>query len=486
MKKIFTCLFFFLVVAVGFAQWQPDVRLTTDPSSTNLSNNNAWCIATQGSNVYVVFGDSRDSNWEIYYKKSADNGLTWSPDVRLTYSVGSSEYPAIAVSGQTIHVVWMDERDETYNPQIYYKRSTDGGQTWGDDQRLTFSLTGAGLPSLTVAGNDVFVVWHDHRDGNFEVYFKHSPDNGVTWLADTRLTNNPGYSFKPSIAVSGSLPDVIVFVVWEDDWDGNKEIYLKPSSDGGITWQPEIRLTNNVEESQAACIAAQNSTVHVVWMDVRDGNDEIYYKKSPDNGVSWQDEIRLTNSSGVSGNPSIAVSLPMVHLGWMDNRDNNTEIYYKRSTDEGLSWEPDVRLTVNPANSENASLAVFGNFVHVLWQDDRDGNDDAYYKQDPTGNLSVGIGDNPAPSAKLIEYLQNQPNPFQSQTIISWQQAVGSRVILKVFDFMGREIRTLVDENHYPGEHQVTFNAARLTAGIYFYQLRIGDAVETKKMVVVR
>ncbi len=81
---------------------------------------------------------------------------------------------------------------------------------------------------------------------------------------------------------------------------------------------------------------------------------------------------------------------------------------------------------------------------------------------------------------------QNYPNPFTTDTKISWYLADRRHVILKVFDFMGREIRTLVDENSSPGEHQVTFNAARLTAGIYFYQLRIGDALETKKMVVVR
>jgi hypothetical protein len=89
--------------------------------------------------------------------------------------------------------------------------------------------------------------------------------------------------------------------------------------------------------------------------------------------------------------------------------------------------------------------------------------------------------------------LQNRPNPFRQSTIISWQipfgsrqSAVSSQVILKVYDFMGKEVRTLVDEPMAPGEHQVIFNATGLPAGVYFYQLQVNGAVETKKMIVLR
>jgi hypothetical protein len=89
--------------------------------------------------------------------------------------------------------------------------------------------------------------------------------------------------------------------------------------------------------------------------------------------------------------------------------------------------------------------------------------------------------------------LQNQPNPFSEATVISWQlpvssqqPAVRSRVELRVFDFMGQEIRTLIDADMIPGDHHVTFNASGLAAGVYFYQLQVDGLGETKNMVVER
>jgi photosystem II stability/assembly factor-like uncharacterized protein len=86
---------------------------------------------------------------------------------------------------------------------------------------------------------------------------------------------------------------------------------------------------------------------------------------------------------------------------------------------------------------------------------------------------------------------QNHPNPFNQSTVISWQVpvcsphlAVSSHEILKVYDFMGKEIRTLVDKDMVPGEYKVTFYAAGLPAGVYFYQLQVNGHIETKKMIL--
>jgi hypothetical protein len=81
---------------------------------------------------------------------------------------------------------------------------------------------------------------------------------------------------------------------------------------------------------------------------------------------------------------------------------------------------------------------------------------------------------------------QNYPNPFNPSTTI--QYAIGSRqfVTLKVYDVLGNEIATLVNEELPAGEYEVEFNAAGLTSGIYFYQLRAGDLIRTKKMLMIK
>ena len=365
---------------VSHAQWQPDVRLTNDPAFTSTSNNNAWSIAANGDVLHVVWWDFRDGNWEIYYKRSADGGTKWGADTRLTIASNDSWNPSVSVSAQVVHVVWMDRRDGNY--EIYYKRSTDEGVSWGADTRLTNNSAISGSPSVSVSGQILHVVWHDSRDGVNEIYYKRSTDGGVSWGADTRLTNNPGNSIWPSISVSGQ----VVHVVWMDRLGATHEIHYIRSTDGGTSWETDTQLTNDPANSVYPSVSLSGSVVHIVWQEDRDGNYEIYYKRSTDGGVNWGVDIRLTNAPDDSQNPSVSVSGQVVHVVWNDLRDVNSEIYYKRSTDGGISWEADMRLTNDPAASSGCFVSVSGVVLHVVWQDYRDENYEIYYKRNPTGN----------------------------------------------------------------------------------------------------
>ncbi len=81
---------------------------------------------------------------------------------------------------------------------------------------------------------------------------------------------------------------------------------------------------------------------------------------------------------------------------------------------------------------------------------------------------------------------QNYPNPFNPSTVISYKLAALSDVTLKVYDVLGRAFKTLVHERQDAGEHSVTFNAANLPSGVYFYRLQAGTFAETKKLIVLR
>jgi len=89
---------------------------------------------------------------------------------------------------------------------------------------------------------------------------------------------------------------------------------------------------------------------------------------------------------------------------------------------------------------------------------------------------------------------QNYPNPFNPSTKISWQSPIGSWQTIKVYDVLGNEVATLVDEYRFAGTYEVEFNASTLPSGVYFYQLRIGNPsagsgqsfVETKKMILMK
>jgi len=224
-----------------FAQWEPDVRLTFDNASSHIYYNNAWQIAAIGDTVHVVWCDKRDGNCENYYKRSDDGGTTWGMDTRLTYNPGTQCAPGIAVSGSYVHVVWPDYRNGNY--EIYYKRSTDGGTTWGIDTKISNGPTTVHQPSIAVSGSYVHVVWRDNRHGDAEVYYNRSTDGGTTWGIDTRLTDTLSvYVWFPSVAVLDSN----IHVVWDDDRDGNREIYYKrnPTGNIGVKETENLKLQN--------------------------------------------------------------------------------------------------------------------------------------------------------------------------------------------------------------------------------------------------
>jgi hypothetical protein len=385
MTRRVTGLTFFLV-AVALAQWGPDVRLTNNTANSYTSANTGWSIAATGDTVHAVWYDFRDGNYETYYKRSTDGGSTWGTDTRLTASANNSWSPSVAAAGDTVHAVWYDDRDGNW--EIYYKRSTDGGASWGSDTRLSSDVSASTSPSVAVAGATVHVVWNDDRDGNFELYYKRSTDGGASWDSDARLTNDPDTSFHPNVAVRGAG----VHVVWWDDRDGNFEIYYKRSTNGGASWSADARLTDDPGLSREASVAVNGALVHVVWADDRDGSPRIYYKRSTDGGSTWGGDAPLKADSSGSYYPSVAVAGAIVHVVWFDWRDGNPEIYHKRSFDSGTSWGSDTRLTNDTCSSENASVATADDAVHVVWQDRRDGNYEIYYKRDTTGNVIHDVG----------------------------------------------------------------------------------------------
>ena len=81
---------------------------------------------------------------------------------------------------------------------------------------------------------------------------------------------------------------------------------------------------------------------------------------------------------------------------------------------------------------------------------------------------------------------QNYPNPFNPSTKIQYSLPHSSNVVIKVFDILGNEIETLVNEEKQTGTYDITWYAENLPSGIYFYQLKADNYVETKKMILLR
>jgi len=368
-------------VYVWYKTWAADRRLTTAAGSSDV-NYGHKAIATSGSYVYATWDDTRDGNWEIYLKRSANWGSTWEADQRLTVEGNNSWYPSIAAYGTYVYVVWQEFRNGNW--EIYLKRNWNsgmGGAGWYADQRLTVNTATSYRPSVAVYGRNVYVVWYDSRDGNAEIYFKRSLDNGLTWGADTRLTVNASISQFPNVAAYGSN----VYVVWEDFRYGNWDIFFKRSTNNGATWSVDTRLTTSTTSQRNPSIAAWGYDVHVVWEDYRYGtnNTEIFERRSLNSGASWMTETRLTSATYLDVLPVVAAIGKSVYVVWESNRTGTWEIYFKESPNRGLYWTLDRRLSATGSTSQWPSIAVGGADwadVYVVWSDYRNGESEVYFK----------------------------------------------------------------------------------------------------------
>jgi hypothetical protein len=225
----------------------------------------------------LFWEDNTPGNHEIYYAKSTDEGSTWTANRRLTWTSGISEDAAAVVNSiGHLNLVWHDNTSGGY--EVYYRKSTDEGSTWTASRRLTWTSGVSECPALAVDSSDFpHMFWGDNTPGDFEIYYRKSTDGGVTWTANQRLTWNSGNSLNPAIAVDSSD---FLHMFWEDDTPGNFEIYYRKSLNGGAAWTANQRLTWNSGNSLNPAIAVDASgNLHVVWEDATAGNLEIYYKR---------------------------------------------------------------------------------------------------------------------------------------------------------------------------------------------------------------
>jgi photosystem II stability/assembly factor-like uncharacterized protein len=158
-----------------------------------------------------------------------------------------------------------------------------------------------------------------------------------------------------------------------------------------------------------------------------------------------------------------------------------------RSTDGGTTWSGELANTFS-FHGPNWP------FYNYLTDVDFDGSNNGtavgtsglIFRTTNAGTTWVEEGPRKAriPTETTME--QNYPNPFNPTTVVSYQLSVISRVDLRIFDLLGREVGVLVNEEKPPGTYKATWDAKGIASGVYFYQLRVGGEVMTKKAILLR
>lgn len=417
----------------GGASFDPVTPMTSRHSSAHAS------VAASGSAVHIVWADGRDGQAEIYTRRSADAGESWEEEKRLTdhpSTFGTVAWvPTVAVSGANVYVAWVDTRDG--NEEEYFKRSTDGGASWGPDTRLTEDRANSWAPSLAVSGDTVHLVWFDQKDSPAQPLEAEEKLDGAMRVLGLAVESvpagvmvpHPEYAARrrageklhlileaaPAWVQRGGDATALRRILQELEELGRagasyleKERKLDqavrllalsykpgPADDlPKIYYMDAMRLRvadkmKQIEKAAPGWVAQGGDPMKLEallkeferTMSLATTEWEIYYRRSTDGGATWGPETRLTNAPGPSQRPSLAVVGDRLHTVWFDGRDGNAELYYKHSEDGGETWGSDIRLTNAPGDSLNPSVAVSGSHVHVVWFDRRDGNAEIYYKR---------------------------------------------------------------------------------------------------------
>jgi photosystem II stability/assembly factor-like uncharacterized protein len=190
-----------------------------------------------------------------------------------------------------------------------------------------------------------------------------------------------------------------------------------------------------------------------------------------------------------------AISQTAIKLAWLDNANNENGFHLYRSAGVSGAFRLLTTLTANTATYTDTALTFGMTYWYRLEAFNAIGNSalslDAFAT---AGNVVAVEQDREVPAQFALE--QNYPNPFWSAatsraagnpaTFIIYSLPQPAQVELKVYDVLGHEVRILVNDNKPAGVHRVSFDGQGLPGGLYFYRLRAGEFVETKKMLIVR
>jgi photosystem II stability/assembly factor-like uncharacterized protein len=504
--------------------WQQDNYFTNVAVSSVLvdSSNNVYCSTgyySNGNGVYystngggnwlnlglegkVTLSLAFDSKGFLYagtksdgLYKTTDMGQNW---IRHQNGIEGIEVFRLKINSEDYIFIGSE------NEGVY--RSTDGGD----------SFTQIGLPISHIQNIDF------SPDKNF--IFASTPSGVQRYNRTTGIWENKGLRDVEAVSVSPSgylyaatFPDGLYFSINSGDkWtkmDINTniiEIYnCKAISDSILILSayPKFALSNDAGNTWELAYfggSPWNSTIlsgYDEWIYLNGGNiyltnnfGQSFIEITAPSGISRKRGLSINSngeifflnrqgnqSPGIYANTVPPSSWVKIYSGITNSiYINSQNIIYVSSTEgiilsanNGDNWK--LIFDDNPSRAFAHDLKVDGDILFIATN-----SYGLYELQIPT---SVGEGNDLITSYKLY---QNYPNPFNPSTKIKYSIPLSQFVQVKVYDILGQEIKTILNEHKQAGIYEIEFNAEALPSGVYFYKLQAGEFLETKKMILLR
>lgn len=307
-----------------------ETRLTAGREFDGMSS----IIRANDRRFWVFWSRSTNGHFNLMYRTSADEGLTWSQDTQLTSESGDNTgVSALQMTDGSILVAWASSRTGYY--EIFCKTLTDLG-SWSTDAQLTFNSSRNLRPALCQAANgSIWIVWSSDRSGGYDLYYKISSNYGASWSNSIRLTTDPALDKSPTIL---QTRDGRLWVFWSSDRTGDYDIFYRTYN--GSSWSnPTNLLTSSDLDSNPYAFLTFDNKIYVFWSarhPTPTATDDIYYKYSSDGGITWSQTVQFTSSNYDDVWPTaVQTHDTKIWVTWTSNEaeqpDGNWDIYLKTS-----------------------------------------------------------------------------------------------------------------------------------------------------------
>jgi len=458
------------------------------------TRDDAYALAVDGSgNVYVTGISFNEAGTEVDFvtlKYLPDGDTAWVR--RYDVPGGGMDYArsiALDASGN-VYVTGYSVGCWGNRDIVTIEYHPDGASGWearyagtgnGDDDAFAVALDGSG---------DVYVTGYTTGFGTYADYvtIRYGSEGGAWRTYNGPADSSSDYGMAMTIDGSGN-----VYVTGHSEGNGTNRDWatIKYLPDGDTAWVRKYNGPENLGDEPSAIAADNSGNVYVTGFSEGSGTGSDYatIKYLPDGDTAW---VRRYNGPGNGGDAAVAIAIDgsgNVYVTGCSESDFAT-IKYLANGDSGwvMTYDGPAGATDIP---QDIAVDDSGN-VYVTGMSDGSGTERDFctikYVQGVTG-VKDETGDRERPSE--FDLSQNYPNPFNPSTKIEFTLARSGFVTLQIYDTLGRKVRTLVSEELSSGYKSVIWDGKNedgkdVASGVYFYQLKVGDFSQPKKMLLLK